>query len=332
MMTPTRTRRSWVIWTTFWLIVCAFVVCCSTPAAAQLANSGARFTDRSAILNPLTPSLAAIPLATPAASTAQPISNPGTFTAAAPSASPVSLEIMAKIPRRVLSAKGHPGDVTNFLLIGNKRDMKKAMDAAGWDTVSSTKFGVIWRDLFESLYAKAYRGIPMTKFYLFDRQQDFGYAHSRGLLSVRNRHHFRIWRAPFDVDGQTVWVGAATHDVGLQHLGHFLHLIHKIDPDVDAERQFVANTLIKTGRVLARGYITAPNAVTRARTVEGEDFYSDGRTLVMQLVIVGKSKPAAPEALPSASASAASRQDFVKGAGELSVESRTLPSAPALDR
>jgi hypothetical protein len=211
-------------------------------------------------------------------------SDPEKFLSSLRGGSPISLDVMSQIPRQVLSARGHPGDVTNFLVIGSKHDMKKAMDAAGWDTVASTKIGVIWRDMFESLYAKAYRGIPMTKLYLYGRQQDFGYAHSRGLLSVRNRHHFRIWKAPFEIDGQTVWVGAATHDVALHHEGHFLHLIHKIDPNVDAERQFISNTLIKTGRVITRGYVTAPGALTKARTIEGEDFYTDGRTLVLQLV------------------------------------------------
>jgi hypothetical protein len=197
---------------------------------------------------------------------------------------PISTEMQAKIPRQVHSAQGLPGDVINFLIIGNQHDMKKAMDSAGWDTVSSTKLGVIWRDLFEGLYVKAYRGIPMSKLYLFGRAQDYGYAHSRGLLCVRNRHHFRIWRAPFEVEGQTLWIGAATHDVALHYLGRFLRFTHKIDPDVDAERQYVANTLTKSGRVQLLGYLTATDALTQARTATGQDFHTDGRTLVLQVV------------------------------------------------
>jgi hypothetical protein len=174
--------------------------------------------------------------------------------------------------------------VINFLIIGNKKNMKKAMDSTGWDRVARSKLGCIWHDLFASLYVKAYRGVPMSKLYLFGRPQDYGYAHSTGLLSVRKRHHFRIWQAPFQVDGQTLWIGAATHDIALHYIGRFLHFTHKIDPNVDAERQYLSNTLTKRGRVQVLGYLTVSDGLTHAHTTTGQDFYTDGRILVMQVV------------------------------------------------
>ncbi|MGB7435733.1 MAG: LssY C-terminal domain-containing protein [Candidatus Acidiferrum sp.] len=260
-------------------------LCSSFPAATQEANASAQSTTDSAILNPFAPNLAPPPSIL--LSTAN--SGSGPFFPSVRAGSPISPGIEAKIPRQVHSAAGVPGDVINFLVIGSKRDMKKAMDAAGWDTVACTKLGVIWRDLFESLYGKAYRGIPMSKLYLFGRHQDYGYAHSRGLLSVRNRHHFRIWLAPFQVNGQNLWIGAATHDIALHYLGHFLHFTHNIDPNVDAERQYVSTMLIKSGRVQVLGYLTVPDALTQAHTTTGQDFYTDGRILIMK-VVPGKSE------------------------------------------
>jgi hypothetical protein len=263
---------------------------CLSPPAIALQISLAPHTV-SASLNPLLPVLLS-PVVTP---TPDAESSPELLRSGIEPRLPISADILAKIPRQVLSMDGRPGDVNNFLILGNKRDMKKAMDSAGWDTVACTKLGVLWRDLFESLYIKAYRGIPMTKLYMFGRPQDYGYAHSRGLLSVRNRHHFRIWLAPFLVDGQSLWIGAATHDVALHHEGHFLRMIHKIDPNVDAERQFISATLLKARRIRVLGYVTATGAPTVAQTTNGQDFYTDGRTLVMQLVNEKIATPAAAE-------------------------------------
>ncbi len=252
----------------------------SSVSAAAQETSGDRTatTVVFASPNPFAPSLA--PLFLPPVS----IASSESVNSLVRSRLPISTEMQTKIPRQVYSGRGLPGDVINFLIIGSKHDMKKAMDSAGWDTVSSSKLGVIWRDLFESLYVKAYRGIPMSKLYLFGRAQDYGYAHSRGLLCVRNRHHFRLWRAPFEVEGQTLWIGAATHDVALHYLGRFLRFTHRIDPNVDAERQYVADTLTKSGRVQLLGYLTATDALTQAHTTTGQDFYTDGRTLVLQVV------------------------------------------------
>jgi hypothetical protein len=207
-------------------------VCTWVPAAAQEISAVA---SSSAVSAALTPFEANSPASSELVAPATPGSESLLLSVRA--GMRISPVMQAKIPLRVHSMDGIPGDVVNFLFIGNEHDMKKAMDRAGWNTVACTKLGVIWRDLFASLYIKSYRGIPMTKLYLFGRQQDYGFAHSRGLLSVRNRHHFRIWLAPFQVDGQSLWIGAGTHDVALHYVGRFLHFIHKIDPNVDAERQ-----------------------------------------------------------------------------------------------
>jgi LssY C-terminus len=278
------------------LTICVVLCGCWTGVSprAQAGQTSTPSPAVSASLNPMLPIL----LSPVAPSTSSTASNSQPIRPAVERGSGISADILAKIPRQVLSSDGRPGDVNNFLILGSKHDMKKAMDAAGWDTVACTKLGVIWRDLFESLYIKAYRGIPMTKLYMFGRQQDYGYAHSRGLLSVRNRHHFRIWLAPFLVNGQPLWIGAGTHDVALHHVGRFLHLFHKIDPNVDAERQFISATLIKAKRIRVLGYVTADGAPTVAQTTNGQDFYTDGRTLIMQLLPENTATLAASAELP----------------------------------
>jgi len=59
----------------------------------------------------------------------------------------------------------------------------------------------------------------------------------------------RIWKAAFRVNGETLWVGAATHDIGFERDERNNGLTHKIDPDIDLERDYLEKTLCGTGLV-----------------------------------------------------------------------------------
>jgi hypothetical protein len=101
---------------------------------------------------------------------------------------------------------------------------------------------------------------------------------------VAQRHHLRLWKAPFQVDGQDLWVGAATHDIGFDRDARNNGFTHKIDPNVDDEREFVGRSLEETGRVAKLSYITPSQPSKEAKTATGASFHSDGRVLVIQLV------------------------------------------------
>jgi len=132
--------------------------------------------------------------------------------------------------------------------------------------------------------------MPMSELRLYGRAQDFGYAQADPLQVVASRHHFRLWKAPFDLDGQSVWIGAGTHDIGFERDQRNNGITHKIDPNTDAERDYIRDSLTQTGMTVKTTYMTATNPVTSARTATGGQFHSDGRTLIVYL------KPAASTA------------------------------------
>src|SRR6201999_107938 len=86
---------------------------------------------------------------------------------------------------------------------------------------------------------QAYLTLPMSVLTLFGRVQDYGLAHAEPIQVVAQRHHLRLWKAPFQADGQEIWIGAATHDIGFDRDQRNNGVTHKIDPDVDQEREFV---------------------------------------------------------------------------------------------
>ena len=197
--------------------------------------------------------------------------------------SKVTVEIVDRIPRRVVDAQGNAGDNTNFVVVGDEKNVLAAFDAAGWVQVDRAKEDAIIHGLLSVLNKEAYVELPMSELMLFGRVQDYGLAHAEPIAVVAQRHHLRLWRAPFKADGQELWVGAATHDIGFDRDQRNNGVTHKIDPDVDLEREFVKESLDDTGLVASLSYVAPSQPSKEARTATGATFHSDGRMLVIQL-------------------------------------------------
>ena len=171
----------------------------------------------------------------------------------------------------------------NFIIVGSQEQLQAAFKAAGWVTVDKSTRDAVLNGLLATLSKQAYVTLPMSQLELFGRSQDFGYAQGDPLRVVASRHHFRVWKAPFEASGTTVWAGAGTHDIGFDRDQRNNGITHKIDPDVDLERDYIRDSLQQTGLVAKVDYLTPKDPITTAKTAHGEEFHSDGRTLVVYL-------------------------------------------------
>ncbi len=192
-------------------------------------------------------------------------------------------DLASRIPRRVSDDKGNPGDLVNFIVIGSEDKLKAAFRDAGWVQVDRTKAEAALHALLSSTGKQSYVEMPMSELYLFGRAQDFGFARAEPIEVVKTRHHLRVWKAPFDYQGQTVWAGAATHDIGFEKDQRTGGVTHKIDPNVDQEREFVGQCFHEAGALSGTIYLTPSDAVREARTATGGAIQSDGRVLAMVL-------------------------------------------------
>jgi hypothetical protein len=93
----------------------------------------------------------------------------------------------------------------------------------------------------------------------------------------------RIWKASFTVKGQMLWVGAATHDIGFERDNRNNGITHKIDPDIDLERDYVEKTLTATGLVAEVSHFLPDTPLKEAKTATGGTFHSNGQVLVLKL-------------------------------------------------
>lgn len=199
---------------------------------------------------------------------------------------PLFAELDQKLPYRVGDAPegGNPGDLVNFVIVGSKDQVTTALKDAAWIPADKTNQQAVLSALVATLQKNVYVSVPMSTLFLFGRGQDYGYQRAEAVMVAAQRHHFRIWDAPFSSPQQTIWAGAGTHDIGIERDQRSANAItHKIDQDVDNERDFIGATLQQAGWVQAMSYMTRSHPITSTKTATGGEIKSDGRVLVIVL-------------------------------------------------
>ena len=187
------------------------------------------------------------------------------------------------LPRRVNDPFKNLGDMVNFVIIGSQQQVLNALDAANWHIADTDDKKAILEAAMTTYENKDYLAMPMSTLYLFNRPQDFGYEQAEPIAMVASRHHFRLWKAPFTWNGQTVWAGAGTHDIGFAKDKRNGSITHKIDGNVDGERENIGSSLQTGGKVKSMSYYLPPNPVQDAKNATGDGYHSDGRILVISL-------------------------------------------------
>ena len=195
----------------------------------------------------------------------------------------VSPALFSETPRRVQDEQHDPGDMVNFALIGTQDQVQKAFAAAGWVQVDKTTQDAVLHGLLATLSHEAYTQMPMSILYLFGRPQDLSYARADPLEVAAIRNHLRVWKTMQTVDGKPLWVGSATHDNGFETDRRNGGVTHHIDPNVDAERDFIEQSFSDAGIIIGAVYVTPANPLRSASTATGGSFHSDGRIVVMML-------------------------------------------------
>ncbi|HET6932724.1 MAG TPA: LssY C-terminal domain-containing protein [Candidatus Acidoferrum sp.] len=189
-------------------------------------------------------------------------------------------EMLKMLPSRVTNADGREGDMLNLIFQAREEDLQEAFAQAGWLKVEKSKRLIFWHLLWQRGH---YTKLPMDRLYVFGRAQDYSYALPDPLSIVSRRHHLRIWNTGRLVDGVPLWVAAATHDISIHFVKRKFRLFHRIDPNVDAERDFIAGNLSQAKRLTREEYMNCPQPVTGAQTATGQPYYSDSRMLLLEL-------------------------------------------------
>jgi hypothetical protein len=132
-----------------------------------------------------------------------------------------------------------------------------------------------------------YRYSPVSSLYVFGRRQDIALQRIRENINERN--HFRLWLAPMTFQGQSVWIGQISRDIGVRFTRKTI-TTHKIDPDVDETREFLIENLAYNQVLSQFAYVGGVGAApidSPRGNLTGDPYFTDG----LRAVIWIPSKP-----------------------------------------
>jgi hypothetical protein len=190
-----------------------------------------------------------------------------------------SLESM---PCCVTDKKGrNNGDPLNLVIVGDIYDVYYAFLRAGWDETETIYGGSLWKTLGSALSGSEYRYSPVSALYVDGRGQDVALQKAR--TSIHERNHLRLWLTPLRYEGDPVFVGQISRDIGVRFTWKTV-TTHKIDPDVDETREYLLEDLAYAQSVRAYGYVrgvgAAPFEVPRGN-LTGDPYFTDGLRLMI---------------------------------------------------
>lgn len=182
------------------------------------------------------------------------------------------------------TSQGIPGDAINAGLVGAKDDVLCAMHAAGWYPADPITFRSSVEIVGSVVLRRPYKDAPVSSLYYQGRKQDLAFEKPVG-ESADRRHHVRFWEVlKQGEENRPVWLGSATfdRDVGLSR--YTGQVTHHIAPDIDAERDELADDLKNAKVVQAIYEVSGVGPTLVGRNGEGDRYFTDGEVKISRLV------------------------------------------------
>jgi LssY C-terminus len=206
---------------------------------------------------------------------------------------------LADLPMVTRTAQGIPGDPINVGLIGDKREVLCAMQAAGWYPADPVTLRSSLEIAGSVLLDRPYRQAPVSPLFYLGRREDLAFEKPVG-DSADRRHHVRFWKVLEEgQEKRPVWLGDATYDRGVG-VSHYTGAVtHHISPDIDAERSLLAADLDAAHMVDAKYQVTGVGVTLTGRNGGGDPYYTDGEVWIFRLVADCQKRTGPMEIVPS---------------------------------
>ena len=190
--------------------------------------------------------------------------------------------LASALPVRAETARfKQPSDLTNVLLVGTRDDVREAFLAAGWAEARPLGVKTAARAFLALASRHGYKPAPVSRLELQGASPDLVFEKQNNTLA--KRHHVRIWSRQERFGDEAVWLGAASHDVGIVFDRKHRTFTHRIDRRIDDERGKIMSDLEFTGRVRASGLVERPDVPSQTENATGDPVVTDGRLAVLWL-------------------------------------------------
>ena len=191
-------------------------------------------------------------------------------------------QILAAMPNRTTApSNGRPSDLVNLMFVGSKEQISAAFLAAGWTQASPSNMHSRFQGIRAFVEGRGNASFPMSALLLNDEEADMSWQ--KGFDDMSKRHHIRIWKQPQTWDGQEVWAGAATRDIDFAYMHHGAAMTHRIDGNIDQERDKIAYDLAYTSYVDVLDWAERSRVPGVTRNGTGDLMNTDKRLAVLRL-------------------------------------------------
>ena len=187
---------------------------------------------------------------------------------------------LAGTPKLSRTGDGIPADPLNIGLVGSEQEVIHAMLNAGWKPADPASLATVLAIAKSLVFHHPDPTAPVSNLYVENRKQDLAFERPDG-PSVKRRHHVRFWQsAGHEINGRPFWIGAATFDKSLRISGYTGQLLHRIDADVDAERDKLLDDLDGAVELSSTFQTPGIGLTLNGRNGEGDWYYTDGQISV----------------------------------------------------
>lgn len=180
---------------------------------------------------------------------------------------------------RTKTSDGLLGDPINLAFDGTSEQLIAAMQLAGWHKAEALDYKSSFKMIYAAVRGAKYPDAPVSSLFVFGRKQSFAFEKEVN-NTPRKRHHVRFWKTPEQwwLPGgyKADWLAAATYD---KHVGLSLftgQVTHKIDADIDKERDFVIDTLKRVRAVGEEHVVKHFTSSYHSRAGGGDMIHTDG--------------------------------------------------------
>jgi len=165
------------------------------------------------------------------------------------------------------------------MFLGSKEQLESAFADGGWSTAAALNKQSQIETVRAIAEDRGYQEAPVSVLLLDGQKPDLVFQKQNNTFA--KRHHLRIWQRVETFLGKPVWVSAATHDIGIEFSPEKRTFIHKIDSQIDRERNKVGNDLLFTTKARSLGLVDRSSVPKDASNATGDKLLTDGKMLVL---------------------------------------------------
>lgn len=171
---------------------------------------------------------------------------------------------------------GQKMEPISCIMVGSKNQIIRIFQKAGWFVADDSHDILnLYHLAIAAIFNQPYPTAEVTPSFVIAQPNDIAFEKPTPANTVRQRHHTRFWMTSFKWGGVPVWVATASFDDGLRYF-----ITHKINSDIDTERDFINNELMGTGLINNEKQIQLV-APLMGKNQSGDRFFTDGKAYII---------------------------------------------------